>query len=170
MPTPLRLSLCAVIAIAASLSGCAALQGQPQGDYSASEFSTGMQAQSVQLGTVVAVQPVLGLGGSTAGQIVGAIGGGLLGSTVGHGSGSDLVAAVGALAGAGVGGYAEQHAMARQALEVTVRLKSGRVIGVVESDYSFQIGEAVQVVRTAGNGGLGGSQGTTRVLPLSQEN
>lgn len=149
----------ALAIVVALLQGCATQQG----NYAAGTYSNGLQEQQVQLGQVISVQPVRGLGGKTAGEIGGAIVGGLLGSTVGNRSGRTLATAVGAIAGGFGGGYAESQLTAKQALQVTVRLQTGQVIGVVETDYRLAVGQRVQVIH---NRGAGYNASTTRVLPL----
>lgn len=149
-------------AVASALfSGCAM---QPR--YQADQYSTGLTQQQVQLGRVIAVTPVEGLGGTQAGQLLGGVAGAATGSAIGSGSGRYLSVALGGLIGAVAGGYAQQHLTSQQALQVTVQLDQGGTIGVVETGYQLSPGQRVQVITTYPQGGwYDGARTTTRVVP-----
>ena len=143
--------LFAILLAAAVLGGCAT--GQGSRDYTREQARS---VQEVQLGTVEAVREVSVEGTkSPVGAVAGAVVGGVAGSTVGGGRGQIAGAAIGAVLG-GLGGAAVEEAVTReQALEITVRLDSGRTIAVVQGrDQEFSPGERVRVL----SGG-----GTTRV-------
>ncbi|QEL54825.1 outer membrane lipoprotein [Chromobacterium paludis] len=129
------------------LSGCATSDSAAV--YSKSQMR---QAQTVQFGTVVSVQNVkmegdnnelLTLGGAALG--------GLAGSNIGGGKGQTAGAIVGALAG-GFGAQAAQRAMTKNALEITVKLDTGRTISIVqEADIPFVANQRVKVLSGGGN-------------------
>ena len=118
---------------------------------------------TVETGTVEAVSEVTIEGTKSGfGTVVGGVAGGVLGSTVGKGSGATIGAAVGALAGAATGALAEEKMTRKAALEITVKLDSGRTVVVVqEADVVFVGGERVRMVK--------GPDGTVRVRPLVEQ-
>lgn len=132
------------------LAGCAT-----DGQYAPNVYSTGLQQQQVELGTVISVHAVTGRGGQMIGSLLGAVAGGLVGSSIGSGAGSSVAGIVGAAAGGIAGGDAQSHLMAKRETQVTVRLRSGQLIAVVEH-ARFSVGEKVQVIYTGD---------TTRVMP-----
>ena len=83
-------------------------------------------------------------GGATAGGIVGGVAGA---QVTGTSTGAALGTATGALAGAVVGPRIEKAMTSRKAQEMTIRLKEGRVIVVVQENRypEFMIGERVRV-------------------------
>lgn len=132
-----------------TLAGCASSDSAAV--YSKSQMR---QAQNVDFGTVVSVQPVrmegrnnelLTMGGAALG--------GLTGSNVGRGTG----AIAGSVAGAMIGGLGAQAAQrnigGKTALEVTVRLDNGsRMISIVqEADVPLAPGQRVRVLTGGGN-------------------
>lgn len=147
------LTLSSLIA-AGMLTGCASDSAMV---YSQSQMR---QAQTVQIGTVVSVHNVkmegsnnelLTLGGAALG--------GLAGSNLGRGSKAN---AAGAIVGALAGGYATNAAQkgmgTKNAVEITVKLDSGRMISIVqEPDVQLVAGQRVRVL----SGG-----GTDRVVPF----
>lgn len=139
-----------------ALAGCAT-----QGQYAANVYSSGLQEQQVQLGKVMAVRPVVGRGGSGIGSVLGAVAGGVIGSSIGHGLGSTVAGVIGAGAGAIAGGQAQSQMMAQRVNDVTVRLRDGQLIAVVEHGR-FVVGETVQVIHDQGTGY---DTQTTRILP-----
>lgn len=130
------------------LGGCAApIAGN--GTYQAQE--TGV-AQNVRFGIVESVRPVVLDKGTTGiGIAGGALVGGLLGSQIGGGWGSAAAAAAGAVAG-GIGGQAiERNTSKSQGLEITVRLRDGRLIAVTQpADEAFYAGDRVRLVESGG--------------------
>ncbi|BEV70649.1 MULTISPECIES: glycine zipper 2TM domain-containing protein [unclassified Paludibacterium] len=150
----LMLAMSALIS-AGILTGCASNDSSMV--YSQNQMR---QAQSVQLGTVVSVHPVkmegsnnelLTLGGAALG--------GLAGSNLGNGSKANAAGAiVGALAG-GFGANAAQKAVGtKNALEITVKLDSGRMVSIVQdADVQFEVKQRVRVLS---------GRGTDRVVPF----
>jgi len=141
-----RVACCAVLSLAV-LSGCA----QPSSRlYTQNQTQ---RAQTVDPGTVVSVQQVNMQGDQSQWLTVGGAAlGGIAGSKLGNGSrGSAAGAIAGALAG-GYGTQALQQSMGSQtALEITVKLDSGRMISIVQAaDVSFVKGERVRVLSGAG--------------------
>ncbi|UTH74072.1 glycine zipper 2TM domain-containing protein [Chromobacterium sp. IIBBL 290-4] len=141
-----KIGIAALLA-AGLLSGCATSDSSMV--YSKDQMR---QAQTVQLGTVISVQNVkmegsnnelLTLGGAALG--------GLAGSNVGGGKGQAAGAIVGALAG-GFGTQAAQRAMTKNALEITVKLDSGKMISIVqEADVPLVVNQRVRVLSGGGN-------------------
>jgi outer membrane lipoprotein SlyB len=107
------------------------------------------QVQQVEIGTVVGVRQVQIEGTKTpVGSAGGAIVGGIAGSAVGGGRGSAIATTVGAIAGGLAGAAIEEGATRQAALEITVQLRDGRAISVVqtEDNITFQTGETVRVL------------------------
>jgi len=105
------------------------------------------RAQSVERGVVESVRAVTiqndSRGVATA---TGAVLGGIAGSTLGSGSRANTAGAVAGAVGGGAAGNALARS-ARQGLEVTVRLESGRTIAVIQDGQpnDFRVGDRVQV-------------------------
>ncbi|WP_028534882.1 glycine zipper 2TM domain-containing protein [Paludibacterium yongneupense] len=142
------------IAAVATLSGCAATD-------SATGYSRGQmqQAQSVQLGTILSIQNVKTTGDSNdLLTLGGAAVGGIAGSNIGQGKGAAVGAILGALAG-GVGANAAQHGLgSKMALEITVKLDSGRMISIVQDpDVPLAVNQRVRVLS---------GRGADRVVPF----
>jgi outer membrane lipoprotein SlyB len=118
------------------------------------------QAQAVQFGAVLAIQPVLIAQNSTGiGTLGGAAAGGYLGSRIGNGNGSTAMAIIGAVAGGIAGSAAEGAATREQGLQITIRLDSGQVVAITQAaDVQLVPGQRVEVI-----GNLYG--GKARVLP-----
>lgn len=140
-----------------ALGGCAA-------SYNPNVYQTGLTAQNVQTGRVLAVRFVT-IQPRNLGGAAGTIGGAVAGSALGGDSHSAVIHGLGALAGAVVGGMAGQavgNNMSRQPGEVvTVRLRSGRTVAVTQTltpQDQLHRGEQVQLLQSG--------SGKTRVLPL----
>ncbi|MHB1669242.1 glycine zipper 2TM domain-containing protein [Thiomonas sp.] len=149
------------------LTGCAGVPPIMGGSPSASALSytpgQAQQAQAVQLGTVVAVQPITIAASSTAttpGGALGALAGGYVGSRIGNGRGSIITGVLGAIAG-GLGGEAATNAAYRQAgQQVTVRLDDGQLIALAQAaDVALRPGERVEYVSS-------GYSQPARILPM----
>lgn len=100
-------------------------------------------------GVIEAVRsvPLPERGGSIAGTIVGGGAGAAVGASVGSGRGAQAASVAGAVAGSIAGHAMAAGAAAREGLELTVRLDSGRQILVVQPDgESFRPGERVRVL------------------------
>lgn len=152
---------------AVGLGGCAAQNGYGYGsngltmqNYTANSYSNGLQAQRVQIGTVLAVhaaqlhQPA----GQNVGAGVGAVGGGILGSSLGAGTGKALASLAGVVVGGLAGGLVGGSASDEKGQIITVELNGGQVLAVTQDlQTRFTKGERVQVVDD------GRSQ---RVIPL----
>ncbi|AXK40466.1 hypothetical protein [Crenobacter cavernae] len=155
MNTLARTLLVGTIAAGTLLTGCSTSD-------SAQVYSKGQmrQAQTVEFGTVVSVNPVKMEGqGNELINFGGVALGGLAGSTIGHGRGSAAGAIVGAMAGGLATGAAQRSIGTKNAFEVTVRLDRGqRMISIVqEADVALQNGQRVRVLSGNGN---------DRVLPM----
>ena len=110
------------LAPALLLSACAN-PGVPESSALGYSTSGAQQMQSVQFGTVLAIQPVLIAPNTTGiGTLGGAAAGGYLGSRIGGGNGSVAAALIGAVAGGIAGSAAEGAATRQQGLQITIRL------------------------------------------------
>jgi len=106
------------------------------------------QIQQVETGVVLQITPVQIEGTKTPiGAMGGAAIGSIAGSGVGKGSGSEIAAVVGGMVGWLVGSAVEEGVTRKGALEITVKLDSGKVVSVVqEADVPFQTGERVRLL------------------------
>ena len=154
----------AILPLVAALAagGCAS-------PYQAGVYHSGLTAQPVEVGRVLAVQKVkVSPGKQNAGAVLGVLGGAAVGDAVG---GHNLLATLGgALAGGWAGSRIEQSAARQPAYQITVRILRGPIIAVVEQGHrvaSMKVGACVQVIQGQGSGGyLGGGQAKARVMPL----
>jgi outer membrane lipoprotein SlyB len=145
-----------LVGVLALLGGCAAE------NYNAQTYRTGLSAQRVELGTIIAIRNVA-LQPDNAGGTVGTIAGGILGSQLGGESDSFVLHGLGALGGAVIGGMVGQstgNQMTGSVGElITVRLDSGRMVAVTQkAGQGLRVGQKVQV--------LYGRNGETRVFPF----
>lgn len=142
---------------ATAVTGCAnmgSLGGPKYGDTSGA-----VAGETDRHGRIAALEMVkvdedyqLGLG-----TVVGAVAGGLLGSQIGSGRGSTAAAVVGATAGAAAGTVAESKIKKKDAQRVTVQMKTGGQVTVVQPlDSRLRTGMKVRVE--------GGGE-TARVVP-----
>ncbi|APZ43519.1 hypothetical protein [Acidihalobacter ferrooxydans] len=146
-----------VLAPLVLLGGCATE------NYSAQTYQTGLSAQRVELGSIVAMRKVALQQPNNAGGPVGTIAGGILGSQLGGASHSFALHGLGMLGGAVIGGMLGQsvgnQVTGRVGELITVRLDSGKLVAITQaSNPNLQVGEKVQV--------LYGQDGRTRVLPF----
>ena len=110
------------------------------------------QVQSVQMGVVEGARPVRIEGTKSGiGTGAGAVVGGIAGSTTGQGKGSAIGSVVGAVVG-GVAGAAMEEGITREsAMEITIRLDSGRLISVVQGGKEeFKPGDRLRVLQGGG--------------------
>ncbi len=136
-----------LLSIAIVITGCASSNA---GDtYSRDEAR---RVQTVLTGTVESTRTVKVEGTkSGVGTGAGAIVGGIAGSATGQGRGSTIGTVLGAVAGGMLGAAAEEGVTRENALEVTVRLDSGRVISVVQTGKEdFFPGDRVRIMEGAG--------------------
>jgi len=146
-----QFKLLLALGLVAIITGCASSKS---GDVYTREEAR--RVQNVQMGVVEGTRRVKIEGTkSEIGTGAGAIAGGIAGSTVGQGKGSAIGAVLGAVAG-GVAGAATEEVYTREdAVEITIRLDSGRLISVVQGGKDeFKSGDRVRVL---------GSGGETRV-------
>ncbi|CAM3535067.1 glycine zipper 2TM domain-containing protein [Parendozoicomonas haliclonae] len=145
-----------LIVVSAVLGGCANNMGSNV--YSSAQAQ---QVQTVREGTVIALAPVMIKDDENAvGTLAGGVAGGIAGSAIGGGRGSDLAAVGGAVLGGILGNMAEQNITKKQGVNITIRLKDGELISVVqevEPNVLFQIGEQVLVYS---------QPGSSRVVPF----
>lgn len=145
------INLLLMLGLVTAVAGCASSKS---GDvYTRDEAR---RVQSVQYGVVEGTRKVRIEGTkSEIGTGAGAIVGGIAGSSTGQGKGSAIGTVLGAVAGGVVGAAAEEAYTREDAVEITIRLESGRLISVVQGGQDeFKIGERVRVL---------GSGGETRV-------
>jgi len=133
-----------------TLSGCAS---SPTSANTVRRSETGL-AHTFERGEVIFVRPVT-IEGESEG--VGAAAGGLmglaLGNTMGGGSGRTVARVGGALAGAAAGTAIERNITTVAGLEISVELQSGEIVVVVQAaDETFDVGDAVRVIRRTDGG------------------
>ncbi len=137
-----------LILIPAMLAGCAS--GLGSDDYKRSEAR---RIFEVRMGTVESVRAVKLEGTkSGVGTAAGGIVGGVAGSSLGRGKGAAVGAVLGAVAGGLAGSAAEEGITRKPALEITLRLDSGRTIAVVQEDTGEQFapGDRVRMLEDGG--------------------
>lgn len=153
------------MASTALLAGCAGMPGavlSPKNtDASVYERPGTMQAQNVQLGTVLALHTVtIAADGnqSNAAALGGGVVGALAGQELGRGGGKQAATLV-----AGIGGALAGHALAghfgkQVGVQVTVKTDGGQVVAITQkSGERLAVGQRVEIV---------GGHGESRVLPL----
>lgn len=136
-----------MLAMSAVVAACASGKG---GDVYTREEAR--QVQTVQMGIVEGARPVRIEGTkSMVGTGAGAVVGGIAGSTAGQGRGSTIGAVIGAVVG-GVAGSAMEEGVTREdAMEITIKLDSGRMISVVQGGKEeFKPGDKVRVLQSNG--------------------
>ena len=139
-----RTSTIIALTLITLVTGCAS-PGRGGGSYSREQAR---REQTVRMGYVESVREVKlegtrsGLGAAT-----GAVAGGVAGSTIGHNRGSALAAIAGAVIGGVAGQAVEQHATARQGVEITVKLDNGQMVAIMqEADETFRPGDRVRIL------------------------
>ncbi len=139
-----------------SLMLTTACSHKPVRTYPAGTMGTSMR---VSHGQIIAIETVTVEGqASIVGTLGGAAVGNSVGRTMGGGSGQRVAGAVGAVAGAVAGRAVEQAATSREAVEIIVRLDSGRTISIVQEDEQMlRPGDRVRVLQ---------GRRTSRVIPV----
>jgi len=153
-PTLSRVRVMTALLVTSALaSACASFD--PQGTvYEADQLQ---RPESVATAVVERVREVQIDGSSPTSSLVGELGGGLLGavagSAIGGGRGSWLGGAAGGLAGGLAGHEIEEHVERRPGLEITVRLRDGRLQAITQpaSEGHFYPGQHVRLL-ASGNG------------------
>lgn len=138
----------AILLVPALLAGCAS--GLGSGDYERKEVR---RVYEVKMGVVESVRTVKLEGtDSHVGTVAGGVVGGVAGSGVGGGKGSTIGAVLGAVAGGVAGKAVEEVATRKTALEIVVRLDSGRTIAIVQEDAgeAFARGDRVRILESGG--------------------
>jgi outer membrane lipoprotein SlyB len=148
MKTFAKLTISAIVAASALISGCASTS-------SGSVYSSGQarQEQTVRMGVVESVRQVtIERSDSGVGTLAGGAIGGVAGSNVGGGNrGSAVGTILGAIAGGIAGKAIEENAAKKPGLEITVKLDNGELRAVTQdADESFRPGERVRLL--SGNG------------------
>lgn len=142
---------------AALASGCAdlgSLGGSKYGETSGTVVSEADRSGRITHLEAVKVDEDYKLGVGTA---IGAVAGGLLGSQIGSGRGSTAAAVAGAAAGAAAGTVVESKMKKKDAQRVTVQMKTGGQVTIVQPlDSRLRNGMRVRVE---------GSGETARVIP-----
>ena len=148
------------------LAGCAGVPPFMGGASSSSALTytpgQAQQAEAVQFGTVISVQPVTITAPSASampGGLLGALAGGFVGSRIGQGNGSKVAAVVGAIGGGIAGEAATSGAYKQAGVTVTVKMDGGGDFAVTQAnDVPLAVGQRVEVV--------GGYGQLARVLPM----
>jgi outer membrane lipoprotein SlyB len=144
--------------LAAALAcGCAEMGSLGGTTYG--ETSGSVAGQTDRDGTIAAIEVIKVDEDYKAGvgTAVGAVAGGLLGSQIGSGSGSTAGAVAGAAIGAAVGTYAESKLKKKDAQHVTVQMKTGGQVVILQPvDGRLANGMNVRIE---------GSGETARVVP-----
>lgn len=113
-----------------------------------------MQELQVRTGVLEAMRPVQ-LEGTRSGVGVGAgaVVGGVAGSGVGGGKGQIVGAVIGAVAGGLAGSALENQISKKAAVELTVKLDSGKTIAIVQEGdgAEFRVGDRVRVLSGRGD-------------------
>jgi outer membrane lipoprotein SlyB len=118
----------AILVVMLALSGCA--QSLSGGAYSREQAR---EVQEVSMGVVESVRQVRIEGTKTPiGAAAGAVVGGVAGSNIGQGRGSTVGTVLGAVAGGLAGAAIEEGVTRKPGLEITVKLRSGRLIAVTQ--------------------------------------
>lgn len=110
-------------------------------------------SMTVETGDVISVREVQVSGRST---VIGVGGGGLVGAAAasgGSGVGGAVVQAAGAVGGAILGESVEEAVTRKNALEITIKMKNGDIIAVVQEvrhEGRFNAGQRVQVMHGGG--------------------
>ena len=143
-----KLTIAAVVAASALISGCASTS-------SGSVYSKGQarQEQTVRMGVVESVRQVtIEASDSGVGTLAGGAIGGVAGSNIGGGNrGSAIGTILGAVAGGLAGKAIEEHGSKKPGLEITVKLDNGELRAITQdADESFRPGERVRLL--SGNG------------------
>lgn len=154
MKSNIAISLFLTVALA---SGCAELGSLGGTQYGEREGS--IASQDDRYGRITAIEAMkvddnykFGVG-----TVIGAVAGGLLGSQIGSGGGSTAATIVGAAAGAAAGTYAESKIKKQDAQRVTVQMRTGGQVSIVQPvDSRLRNGINVRVE---------GSGETARVVP-----
>ena len=114
---------------------------------------------NVLYGEVVSLKKVTIEGGTKSGTIVGGLVGAAAGSQVSDSKPeSEIGAVIGGALGATLGGNVSKSIQSVEGVQLTINMDDGRTISVVQetSQYSFSIGDLVEVIST---------KGKTRVSP-----
>ncbi|WP_417219797.1 hypothetical protein [Achromobacter spanius] len=141
-------------AAAMALAGCA----QQSASSRVYTFDQAQRAQTVVLGTVVAVRGITiqSSGSSGAGLIAGGALGAVAGNAIGGGSGRRLTTVGGLIGGAAAGNAIENASARRAGLEITVQLDNGEVRVIAqEADVPISVGQRVQIVTQGGTSRVG---------------
>ena len=114
---------------------------------------------NVLYGEIVSLKKVIIEGETKSGTIVGGLVGAAAGSQVSDSKPeSEIGAVIGGAIGATLGGNVSKNIQSVEGIQLTINMDDGRTISVVQetSQYSFSIGDLVEVIST---------KGKTRVSP-----
>jgi len=142
--------LAVIVLSISALAGCA-VEPQNSNVYRSGEVGV---AQDVRYATVEGVRNVTIDAGTTGvGMGTGAVVGGIAGSAIGRGTGSLLGAVVGVVGGGIAGQAIEKNTSQKNGVELTLRVRGGRQIVVVQPDNGtiFSIGSQVRVIGNGSN-------------------
>ena len=133
--------------VATVVVGCASV-GEPRYGERAAPVTNAGEPVTVRMGRITALETVqvdkdykFGVG-----TVVGAVAGGILGHQFGGGSGKTLLTIAGTLAGAAAGTAAESKMDKQDAQKVTVAMRSGGTVSIVQPvDSRLRNGMEVQI-------------------------
>lgn len=136
-------SLIIVLIVSVFLSACASSKSGKA--YSRSETQ---RVQSVEYGTVIAIEEVLIEGTKTpVGAAAGTVAGGIIGAGSADSSGDRVRGVVGAVVGGVVGAAAEEGLTRRKGHEITIELSNGELISIVqEADQKIGVNDTVRIL------------------------
>ena len=129
MKSAIALSLVLTVALASGCADMGSFGGSKYGESSGTAVSQSERAGKITSLEIVKVDEDYRFG---VGTVVGAVAGGLLGSQIGRGSGSTVATVAGAAAGAAAGTAVESKMKKKDAQRVTVQLKSGGSVTIVQ--------------------------------------
>lgn len=139
-----------LLLIPIGLSGCASTQSGES--YSRSEART---VQQVEYGVIEQLRPVKIEGTKTPiGSGAGAAAGGIAGSSVGGSTTGKVMAVIGAVAGGLVGAAIEEGVTRAEGVEITLTMRDGRTIAIVQAlspNEKFAVGDRVRVIYSGQN-------------------
>jgi len=154
MKSNIAVSLFLAVALASGCAELGSLGGTQYGETDGTVASQDDRYGSITAIEIIKVDDNYKFG---VGTVVGAVAGGLLGSQIGSGSGATAAAVVGAAAGAAAGTYAESKLKKQDAQRVTVQMRTGGQVSIVQPvDSRLRYGMNVRVE---------GSGETARVVP-----
>ncbi|OQW95133.1 MAG: hypothetical protein BWK79_03490 [Beggiatoa sp. IS2] len=130
------------VTIAVTLIGCT-----PSRSGSVYTHEQARRVQQIETGIIVGVRNVQIEGERGVGTLGGAAIGGIAGSSVGGGRGQAIMTVAGGILGGIIGAATEEGITRKNALQITVKLDSGRTVAVVqEADVDYGVGDRIHLL------------------------